>query len=290
MNYESPALNKIHDKRIVAKNECFFIGFIEGIVANNRVDVSEVEPLLAECAALCRQVHDEDAFEIIEEASAGHFDTVAELLELLRQIIEIRLLNIDQNCKRSSANRILGFCAGINCDADITKREAEELLEKLDSDHDLSSDPRISALYLRVVDALEDGLIDSDESDEIGNLIAALVGDSFSDTGIASSDSIPVIQDLDQVDMETLEGKKTILTGKFRFGTRNEVTEKLTVFGADVQRNTTNQTEIVIVGSEGSPFYTHKNHGGKLAKALNRRMAGTLPRIYVEGQFRKLLG
>lgn len=289
MDYESDALLKIHDKAIIAKNECFFVGFIDGVLANNRIDETEVEPLLAECEAICRLVRDEDAAEIIMEASAGHADTVSELLDLLTQISEIRSARIEPDCRRSSANQLLGFCAGINCDAIITTQEARLLLEKVCEANDLEDDPRIEALKHSLFESLRDDEIDPLESDEISLLITALVGDSFADTGIPSSDAVPVIQDLDEIEEKVLEGTNVVLTGAFHFGTRKQVADRLSEFGATVQANPTKATEIIIIGTEGSPFYTHKHHGGKLAKALKMRANGSAPRIYVEGQLHGLL-
>ena len=132
-------------------------------------------------------------------------------------------------------------------------------------------------------------MIDPEESTDISNLITALVGDSFADTGIPSSEAIPVIQDLDQIDDTTLNERMVLLTGKFTSGTRSQVSQKLAEFGAIMQNTASSKTEIVVIGSEGSPLWTHKQHGGKLAKALALRAKGHSPRIYVEGQLRDLL-
>ncbi|SLN64746.1 hypothetical protein PEL8287_03579 [Roseovarius litorisediminis] len=210
---ESEIFHSIDEKANTAKNECFFVGFLDGILANNRIDHTELEPLLAECEAICRQVRDEDAAEIIAEASAGHQNTPQELLDLLTQIAEIRSEKIVSGCRRSSANRLLGFCAGINCDNVITTREASTLFERLKSAHDLEDDPRIVALRHVLLDALEDGKIDPPESAEISHLITSLVGDSYADTGIPSSDALPVVQDLDEIDLNLLDASRVVLTG-----------------------------------------------------------------------------
>ncbi len=289
VSYESSSLERIHAKSNTKKNECFFVGFLDGILANQRIDPTELEPLLAECGAMCRLVQDEDAAEIIAEASVGHAKGVEELLGVLTQIAEIRSSNIDSACKRSSANRILGFCAGVNCDSVVTTREAQSLSKILQADHDLSDDPRISALRHSLQDALADGVIDPLESSEISDLITKLVGDSYSDTGIPSSESIPVIQDLDEIDETAIEGRKLVLTGKFIYGERTEVKVRLESFGAIVQDNPTKETDMVIIGSQGSPHWTHKMHGGKLAKALSMRAKKPAPRIYLEMQLRGIL-
>lgn len=286
--YESEIFESIHEKANTEKNQCFFVGFLDGVAANGRLDSTELEPLLAECDAICRLVRDEDAAEILEEAAAGHHDTPNELLDLLLQIAEVRSQYIDPSCRRSSANRLLGFCAGVNCDSIISTREAQVLFERLDSNHDLVEDPRIVSLKHVLRDALEDDIIDPAESEEIGRLIIRLVGDSYADTGIPSSETIPVIQDLDAVDENSLEGCNTVVTGGFSYGTRREVEQRLQEFGADVQKTPSGRTDIVIIGSEGSPHWSHKNHGGKLAKALERRASGPAPRIYVESQLRSV--
>ncbi|MDF1728722.1 MAG: BRCT domain-containing protein [Sulfitobacter sp.] len=286
INYESKALHSIHAESNDKKNDCYFVGFLDGILANKRLDETELEPLLAECDAFCRQVGDEDAAEILQEAAAGHKNTVFELFNVLQNVVEVRLESIDPACKRSSANRLLGFCAGVNCDAIITKNEAYMLYEKLSESHELEDDPRIAALKLRLYDALADGVIDPDESDEIGDLITTLVGDSYSHTGVASSEAIPIICDIAQVDEADLLQKNVVLTGAFNFGTRASVTERLEEIGATVQASPSKKTDIVILGSNGSAHYTYKQHGGKLAKALKLRETASAPAIYTEGQLR----
>ncbi len=287
--YESEIPDAIHAKANTAKNECFFVGFLDGVIANGRIDDTELEPLLAECDAICRLVGDHDAAEIIAEASAGHHDTPAALLDLLAQVAEVRSTNIDGECRRSSANRLLGFCAGINCDGVVTTTEAHVLLERLIADHDLRDDPRIATLEHAVRDVLGDDHVDKEESRVLGDLIAALVGDSYSDTGIPSSEAVPVMQDLDLIDETVLSGRSIVLTGAFAYGTRREVGARIVELGGLVQSSPTAMTDIVIVGSEGSAHWTHRTHGGKLAKALALRSKKTAPRIYVEGQLRALL-
>ncbi|MDF1857274.1 MAG: BRCT domain-containing protein [Pseudooceanicola sp.] len=289
ISYESKVLFSIHERMNTAKNECFFVGFIDGVLANARVDTTELEPLLAECVAICRQVGDEDAAEIVMEASAGHENTPAELLQLLTLIAEVRSARIDADCPRSAANRLLGFCAGVNCDAIITTREARALLDRMEMEHDLQGDPRIEALRHVLVDSLQNEEIDPGESQEISHLITALVGDSYADTGIPSSEAIPVIQDLDEIDESTLEGSNIVLTGGFAFGSRAKVSLRLEDLGACVQASPSRKTDIVIIGTDGSPHYTHKHHGGKLAKVFKLRASGPAPRIYVEAQLHSLL-
>ncbi|MGR3493187.1 MAG: BRCT domain-containing protein [Shimia sp.] len=285
----SATLDRIHAKAVLMKNECFFVGFIEGIFANNRLDEMEVEPLLAECAALCELVQDTDAAEVLEEARQTPADRRAELDDLLRNILDIRAQAIARDCPRSSANRLLGLCAGVNCDGRITHAEAVVLRDRLGLAHDLMEDPRVQTLEFTVRDALEDGHLDPDEASEVSKLITALVGDSYADTGIASSFAVPVIHDLDPIDEETFEGASIVLTGSFESAPRAKVGQSLEALGALIAKSVSATTRYVIVGGKGSPHYTHKSHGTTLAKALDLRARGISPRIYQEAQLRGVL-
>lgn len=288
IEYEDKALSIIHAKANTTKHECFFVGFVEGVLANRRVDATELGPLLAECAAIYRLVGDEDAREIIEEAGAGHADTADELLDLLSLIAEERLKTIDAQCSRSAANRFLGFCAGVNCDAEVTLNEARALLGRLEEKNDLSGDPRVNVLKHELLDVLEDGYLSSEEARRIGDLITCLVGDSYADTGIPSSETLPVVHDLDDVSVEELKGKCVIVTGAFAFGTRSEVSARLEEAGAIVVSAPSRKVDLAIIGTKGSPHYAFSHHGGKLAKLLKYRSEGPVPRIYIEAQFRDL--
>lgn len=236
LSYEYKALHAIHAKASTARNECYFIGFIDGVLANGRVEETELEPLLAECKAICAQVGDEDAAEIVSEATEGHHDTLRELLDVLTEIAEIRSQKIDPACPRSAANRLLGFCAGINCDGIITTREAQVLHDRTKGAHDLEAAPRIAALRHVVSDALCDGVIDPPEAAEITHLITSLFGGSYADTGVPSCEAIPVFSDSDQFDAIMFEGRHVVPTGGFDFGTRRQVTARPEELGATVQK------------------------------------------------------
>lgn len=282
-------LARIHHKNNTSKGECYFLGFIEGVISNKRVDQTELEPLLAECEAFCQNFNDDDAREILVEAEQDHVDTVSELLDLLSCISDIRLKKIDETCPISSANRLLGFCAGVACDGIITLNETRALLERLNAPTDLDEDPRIKALRNLCEEALEDDLIEKDEEREIADCISRLVGDSYGDTGITVFGAAPVIEHEASVPITFAEGDIFVLTGKFDTCSRREFGAFLSSSGMVEAKTLTMKSKYLIVGSEAARDWRFASLGRKMQKAFQMKEKGHPIQIISENHVRPLI-
>ncbi|MHA3976237.1 BRCT domain-containing protein [Halovulum sp. GXIMD14794] len=283
-------LARIHSASNASKQQCYFLGFLEGIAANNRLDEAEVEPLVAECLGFAENVHDEDAQEILVELGLSYSDRPAEAIELLQCIVDVRGRLVDPNCARSSSNRTLGYLAGVACDGAINFAEAKGLLARLDKASELSDDPRVRVLRDVCREAAEDGIIDPEESREICHWISKLVGDSHADTGLSSFGAVPVIEDLEHVSLDTFEmGPVTVLTGEFDAGPRRRVEALLAELGAVIGKSVTRKTEMLLIGETAARDWRHASMGIKIEKAIQLRGEGKRPRIYREAQIAKFL-
>ena len=262
----SPILAKIHNERNLTKGECYFVGFLEGILANKRIDNTEVEPLLETCQAFCENFNDDDAREILTEAAQDYVDTVSELLQLIGCIVECRLGKIDTTCPKSSANRLLGFCAGVACDGVITINEVRSLLDRLSAPSDLQEDLR-----------------------EIADWIARLVGDSYSDTGLTTFGSSPVLDDNVEFDLSNLHRDEVfVLTGNFEACSRADFAEALNARGLNQARSVSKKVSYVIVGNEAARDWRLASMGTKMQRAFQLKSQGHPIKIVSESKFRKL--
>ena len=84
-------------------------------------------------------------------------------------------------------------------------------------------------------------------------------------------------------------GKIVCLTGEFRFGSRDAVTEVLKNRGVTVSSSVTSKTDYLIVGGEGSTAWACGNYGSKVKKALELQDKGKTIKIIREEVFVKWL-
>ncbi len=179
-SHGGPELGRIHRRNNDKKFFAHFTGFLQGIAASGYIEVGEVEPLIAECEEFVRRVSDVDAYDIVQD-----FD--ADLLEHenITDVVEVRMQELEANCEKSLLNRFLGFCRGVVCDGKITLPEATAISSFIEEYPFLLDTIGVKQISVSTLDAIEDGIISEEESDEICEVIGHVVGDCYGDTGIA---------------------------------------------------------------------------------------------------------
>jgi len=73
---------------------------------------------------------------------------------------------------------LIGLSKGITCDGIVNQAEAESLHGWLIQNRQASDNPIIVNLLEKVSSFLEDGFLDSEESEELFNLLSKISGDS----------------------------------------------------------------------------------------------------------------
>jgi hypothetical protein len=266
-SHNSSALGRVHGERNDQKHFCYFTGFLEGITASGDLEVGEIAPLLQQCIDFVKLNSEPDAADIIEDFSAELLD-----YETVSQIEEVRSEHIDSTCEKSSTNRFLGYCAGIACDDLITLSEATRLLQIVDTSSHILADPFVRSLRFCLLDALEGGEIDPEESAEICLSISKLVGDCYADTGVSSYGVVPDFSELMvQVDWEDCGGLNFMLTGQFRITPRSELENELEAMGLVKAKSVSKKLDFIIVASEASRDWIHTHKGTKIVRALELR-------------------
>lgn len=168
----------------------------------------------------------------------------------------------------------MGFCAAIACGSQILVGEAHTLIELFESSETLRADPICRAIYAEAVDALSDGMVSDTQSKSICDVIANLVGDSFSDTGITALGNTPVMPTVSLCSLNELEGKTLVLTGKFRISPRRIIEDALHKLGASSKATPCKKTDFVLIASESSRDWVYTHKGTKLIKALKLHEEG----------------
>jgi len=132
-----------------------------------------------------------------------------------------------------------------------------------------------------------DGVIDLDERIELEDLLLEIVGEDEGrttaldrPTQVAFDDPLPTLEFPDW---------SYVLTGRFAFGTRKICEEEIVSRGGAVEKNVTQQTRVVVVGTFASPAWVQSAFGTKILSALERRDRGRRVHIVPEQHWLRFL-
>jgi len=181
---------------------------------------------------------------------------------------------------RSAANRsrlmdrgideLVGFCRGTIADGILNQSEAECLLAWINRHPDLATTFPANVLFARLTDALDDETLD-DESKDVFELIAECVGASGDVAMEPCTSTIP----LDNPPPELLfPNRNFVLTGKFAWGPRQDVTHVIEFLGGCVKASVSGIVDYLICGHFDSTDWIHSSHGRKIEAAMEFRANG----------------
>lgn len=278
-------LAKIHQANNDKKYFCHLTGFLEGVIASGYLEKGEFEPLLVECKAFFEKIDDRDAYDMLEDFEAELLD-----FETIAACAESRAGEIDPTCDKSALNRFFGFCRGIACDGVIKAREATSVANLISLRQELLKAPGVLEIYNTARDAIADGIVDLEESEEIARAITAIVGDSYADTGLSTAFGVAVFDEyrFSRFNDELL-GSTVVFTGNFRTFPRSRLEERLSTMGAILSNTVNGKTHFLIIGGEASRDWIEMNRGTKMRKAMELRQKSEMPRLVSESQLMRSL-
>ena len=242
--HDGEQLRKVHRDANAAKVFCHFTGFLEGIVSSGYLETSEIEPLVVESIEFFEKFADVDANDVIQ-------DFQAEVLEheMIADAVKERTSTIDPECEKSALNRFLGFCRGIVCDGVVMKKEADGILKQIEARPQLLKTIGVKQIQLVCLDAVEDGIVDAEESREICEAIGMIVGDAYGDTGIAQTFGVANFNEFKLEDISAdFEGRVLVLTGNFKEKPRSGFENRLRELGATVVNHVSGKTDFLVIG------------------------------------------
>jgi len=278
-------LAKIHAVNNDKKYFCHPTGFLEGVVSSGFLEKGEFAPLLVESNAFFEKIGDADAYDILEDFKVDLLD-----YETIAACALVRGGQIDATCQKSALNRFLGFCRGIACDGVIKAREAKSVVEIIINQQELLKVPGILEIYNTSLDAIEDDIVDQEESEEIARAITAIVGDSYSDTGLSTAFGVAVFDEYRFSEFnDELAGSTVVFTGRFRTFPRSRLEERLSWLGANLSNSVSGNTDFLIIGGEASRDWIEMNRGTKMRKALELRQKSDTPHLVSESQLMRNL-
>jgi len=234
-------------------------------------------------------LNDADARELIEDIRIWK-DEPNEIYDIIENIISVRSREFVIKSEKDEINELYGFCAGIACDNHITPQEVEKLLARLANYPSIQIDKRVISLRDAARRSIADGQITPDESDDICSWITRLVGDSASDTGIATFGNVGVIDGALEDHREVVfDGHMFVLTGRFALGPRKAVQGMISERGGAFKSSVCRNTHYLCVASEASRDWKHSHEGLKIIRAMELREEGRGPRIVMEGTLAQAL-
>jgi NAD-dependent DNA ligase len=289
LEHEGATLGRIHAKSNNRKALAYWLGFLKGILASNKVETAEYEPLKVEAENFLNLLHDPVAHELIDDLRMRKDEPTA-MHEVIENIVAIRSREFVVESEKDEINELYGFCAGIACDNHITPEEVEKLLSNLDNYPRVRADKRVINLRDAAQRSIADGRITHEESDDICGWITQLVGDSASDTGVATFGNVGVIEGaLEDHNDIIFEERMFVLTGKFTLGPRKAVQGMISDRGGQFKNNVCKNTHYLCVTTEASRDWRHSHEGLKIMRAMELRDEGCGPQLVHEGTLAQAL-
>ena len=183
-----------------------------------------------------------------------------------------------KNIQDRQADTLIGLSKGITANGEVDQAEAEFLLTWL-AENTHSKNPIIVNLLNKVVEMLEDGILDHEESTELFSILRSISGEQ-SDVGeVAKPATLPICSPPPVV---AFSGKTFLFTGTCAFGTRKQCQEAVERLGGINLTGVTKKLDYLILGSYVTDSWAHESFGRKIEKAMEYRDSGLSLSILTE--------
>lgn len=154
-------------------------------------------------------------------------------------------------------------------DGVVSIDEAQRILELCNVLPDVAEDTSIKPILSIIENAVVDGQVDKQESDEI---LQSLKG--FVDPTSCSASNESVV----------FQGNNFILSGNFEHGTKSSIEQAIEEKGGTILKSVTKKCNYVVVGEMGNENWAMGNYGSKVKKALDWQAKGLPVQIISESE------
>jgi NAD-dependent DNA ligase len=172
---------------------------------------------------------------------------------------------------------LIGISKGLVADGKVNQSEAEFLLNWLAQSRQSTSNPVVLNLLSNVEVMLEDGILDSEESHELLNLLQKITGDPSEIGELAKTTSLPIDNPLPQI---AFENRSFLFTGTCAYGSRRQCQEAIETLGGVNANGVTKKLNYLVLGTYVTDSWAHENYGRKIEKAMDYRTSG-LPIVII---------
>lgn len=278
--------NRFHFANNKQKALCSLKGILTGVACDKKLMPSELVFLNAWLKEHEFLHDDSEALFLIELLDGILHDGMISddeheaIFNLVEDFIDYKALD-DSKCK-DHMNLLLGILKGISADANINDAEIIFFKNWLAENTDIADIWPVPLLTEKVDQILADGVITTEEREELYQLITLVTGNDFNETGDAVGTPM---QCFDAAHISHA-GKCFCFTGKFRSGTRANVEDKAKSLGAvEIKKYPTLTTHYVVVGSLSSRDWLYSSHGTKIQQAKSMQAKGHNIAVISEDQW-----
>ena len=181
-------------------------------------------------------------------------------------------------------DELIGYSKGIIADGVVNQKEAENFLNWFQvSEMRSVENPLVDDLFDCLANALEDGVLDDEESRELFETLVAFVGESPEEGEVVKSSS-----PLDVPPPTVIfEGRQFMFTGKYIQATRAEHQDAVEArLGISVKGNAvTLKVDYLVIGPYATETWLHEAFGRKIKRAVELREKRGRPAIISEQHF-----
>lgn len=187
-----------------------------------------------------------------------------------------------------AVEHLLGLCTGLVADGRIDDREVEFLNLWLKQYPEVTNVWPGKVIAHRVQSVLSDGVITSDERQDLFDTLQGVCGFQLPATGAAEAGVAEIPFDDDP--SIWFDGRTFCFTGRFLYGTRAKCEREILRLGSIAVDNVSSKLEYLVVGSLIEPSWAHTSYGRKIEKALEYIEKGHGIAIISERQWTEALG
>ena len=183
-------------------------------------------------------------------------------------------------------NELIGLAHGIIADGKVNQAEAKHLQKWLAANSEVSGNPVVGTLFLRVDEMLRDGHLGANESSELLETLTRFAGGDFELGEMLKSTDLPLD---DPQPVPIFQERRFCFTGTFAYGSRSDCSRAIESRGGAREERPTRNTNYLVVGAYATDSWAHSAWGRKVEKVLDLREKGTTIAIIGESHWARFI-
>lgn len=192
---------------------------------------------------------------------------------------------------RRSADALAGLATGIIADGLVNQQEAEFLESWIAQHLSYLEDPVINLLYRRLSDMLADGILDTEESEELLGMLRCFSGMSIGrpsprDNAFTTPNALPLNHPAPSMEWND---RLFVFTGVMAYGPRKNCETLVLERNGQIGSGISKKIHYLVVGSIGNDQWLHSTYGTKIKKAVELREAGAPIAIVSEAHWQNAI-
>ena len=204
-------------------------------------------------------------------------------MDTLRQVTQYT----NKSVMDRQIDHLTGLSMGLIADGKIDQSEAEMLHKWLIQAEAASGNPVVQSLLSRTVEFLEDGVLDSDEAEELLFLLQKFVNGDYEIGEIAKATALPLCEPPPDL---IIANSLFTITGTCAFGSRKALVADIESRGGRFVNRVNQSVDYVIIGTYITSAWKHETFGRKIEKAMELRHRHERPHIISEEHWLNSIG